>query len=358
MNGSTRDGRVGASAAALVVACMLFVVDASLAVAQTSVPDASPGTDCVIADRADLRVTVGPGQARGPDVAEGDDLAAARLDNQRNPIAGDPPDARLDLVTGTDLIVEASEHDIYAVESRPIAVTSVVATLDMEDAPPIWLATEMRDDGTGVIRMPTGDTRAERRRITGDGVLAARVGLCDGSWQAVYGPVVVVGPAAIADCPATWEAVRPYAERLDLRVRVGHSVVPERDVMEAFGRYSDPPPFVGGWSLEGIRYRPATPPVRVDAGEELHVRHIDRDIDLLDPFVRWFDPPPARQLSDGLVRSFENPRAAETRPDGYGGYYVRAPREPGRYLLSDGSTRMNHCVAMTEGTLLVMVEVR
>jgi hypothetical protein len=206
--------------------------------------------------------------------------------------------------------------------------------------------------------MPTAVTRAERRRITGEGVLAARVGLCDGSSQAVHGSVVVVGPGSIADCPATWEAVRPYVDDLDLRVRVGRITVPDRNIWSVHGRYDDPPPFSGSGSYEGIRYRPATPAVRVVAGEELHVRHVDRDIDLVKPRVEWLDPPPTRQLRDGLVTSEVNPRTADVRPDGYGGYRVTVPQRPGRYMLRDSSTWMNHCVELTEGPMLVMVEVR
>jgi hypothetical protein len=74
--------------------------------------------------------------------------------------------------------------------------------------------------------------------------------------------------------------------------------------------------------------------------------------------VPWLDPPPARQLRDGLINWSEDPRTAEVRPDGFGGYRVRAPREPGRYMLQDSSTWMNHCVELTEGSMLVMVEVR
>jgi hypothetical protein len=345
-------------AAALAVACMTLVVATPLADAQGATPSTSPGSDCEIRDRGELRLRVGPGEASGYDVAEGVDLTPAWLDDQRDQVAAKGPGDRLDLVTGTELLVAASEYDIETGESRPIAVTSVDATLDLDDAPPIWLATDVGDHGAWVIRMPTAETRRWRRRITGEGILAARLGLCDGSSQSVYGRVEVVGPGSIADCAVTWQEVRPYVDGLDLRVRVGRSIVPEREIRGVHGRYNDPPPFVGSASYEGVRYRPATPRVRIRAGEELHVRHVDRDIDLVEPRVQWLDPPPARQLRDGLVNSNVNPRTAEVRPDGYGGYRVRTPTRPGRYMLEDSSTWMNHCVEITEGPMLVMVEVR
>jgi hypothetical protein len=346
-------------AGALAVAWMIILVGTLHADARVPDPSPSTGSDCEITDRTELRLTVGPGRARGYAVAEGDDLNPAWLDDVRDQTAAHGPGDRLDLVTGTELPVAASVSVIETGHTRSIAVTSVEATMDLGGAPPIWLATYMRDDGSWVIRMPTAEMRRWRRRITGEGILAARIGLCDGSSQGVYGRVLVVGPGSIADCPATWDAVWPYVERLDLRVRVGRSTVPGRDINDAHGRYNDPPPFVASpGALEGLRYRPASPAVRVGAGEELHVRHIDRDIDLVEPFVEWLDPPPARQLRDGLVNWNVNPRKADVRPDGFGGYRVTAPRAPGRYLLQDDSTWMNHCVELTEGSLLVMVDVR
>jgi hypothetical protein len=346
-------------AGALALACMVLVVCGPLTAAQTASPSAGSGLPCGITERDAYRLTVGQAQASEYGLTRGEDLAPAWLDDLRDRIAAKEAGDRIDLVTGTELRVEAFASDPEPGGERRIPVTSVMATLDLKEAPPIWLATDVRADGTAVIRMPTAETRAERRRITGEGIVAVRVGLCDGWSQAVYGSVTVVEPEAIADCPATWDAVWPYVERLDRRVRVGRSIVPDRDINDAHGRYNDPPPFVAPpGALEGTRYRPAMPAVTVRAGEELHVRHVDRGIDLVEPAVRWLDPPPARQLRDGLVNSNENPRAAETRPDGSGGYHVRAPRTPGRYLLMDTSTWIDHCVEMTEGALIVMVEVR
>ncbi len=337
----------------------LILALGSPAAAQSTLPT-SPASPCGIEQPNHFRLTVGPGQVlHGRGLRwQTEDPAPFPLDSIRDPVAGEGADV-LDLVAGDELRVEAAEMDLSDWSpSRRVPVESVVATLAIEGAAPVWLATSLAPDGTASIRLPAV-LATERRMppVTGDGVLAVRVGLCDGWSQAAYASVTVADPATIGDCPATVAEVLPYAGGLDRRVRVGRSIVPEREVREAIGRYTDSPaPDQGDYG--GIAYHQASPAVRVRAGKELHIRPVDRDMDLADAWAEWADPPPTSELRDGFVTSLSgHQRDAVTRPDGEGGYYVRAPRTPGRYMLLDQSTWQDHCIQVTSNPMLVIVEV-
>lgn len=347
---------MGAGTLALVLA-----FPGATVMAQSTAPSTSPAPPCGLADLGHFRLRVGPGEVlhgRGLHW-QTEDPEPFPLDSIRDPGAAEGKDV-LDLVAGTDLRVEAFESELSDMGGpRSIPVESVVATLDIEGAPPIWLPVSRAPDGTASIRLPAIlATELQMPPVTGDGVLAVRVGVCDGWSQAAYSNVTVADPAAIADCPIRVEDVLPYANDLDTRVRVGASTVPEREIHGAIGRYTDSPaPDEGDYG--GIAYHPASPPVRVRPDKELHVRPVDRDMDLVDAWVEWADRPPTSELRDGFVTSlFGRKQDAETRPDGNGGYYVRAPRTPGRYMLLDRSRWQDHCIKVTSNPMPVIVEIR
>jgi hypothetical protein len=330
--------------------------------AQSTTPSASPAPACGIDDPDQFRLRVGPGQVLSGDALrwQSEDPDPFALDDIRDPVAGEGRDV-LDLVAGAELQVEATQQlDPWDASTwRSIPVESVVATLAIKGAGPVWLATSLAPDGTASIRLPAVHaTERQMPPVTGDGVLAVRVGLCDGWSQAAYANVTVADPAVVADCPTRVDDVMPYAHDLDRRVRVGASTVPEREIREAIGRYTDSTaPDAGDYG--GIPYHPASPAVRARAGKEMHVRPVDRDMDLVDAWVDWADRPPTSELRDGFVTSlFGRKQDAETRPDGNGGYYVRAPRTPGRYMLLDQSTWQDHCIKVTSNPMPVIVEVR